>query len=308
MTRQTEVQFQSGDLRLAGTLHWPDGTGPHPALVMLQGSGAEDRDSQGYFLPIREQFLERGVAVLSWDKPGIGGSSGDWRSQTLFDRADEALDALGWLRSQPGIDPAQMGIWGHSQGGWIGPLAASQSPDVAFLIVNSGPGISPPDQDLYGVEHTLRRAGASAEEIEQGLAYMRSLHDAFSRQLPYEQGRVTLLEPGRGTPGASYFGELSEQDWAFFLRWSQRPYDPVESLERVTCPILAIFGERDPLVPAIESAEIFARALAVAGNTNVTIRVFPDGDHRICTGDSSQFEPGYLTLMGDWLSQHTRRA
>lgn len=303
--RQTEMTFQSGEVQMAGTLHWPDGEGPHPALVMLQGSGTTNRDAEGYFLPIREEFLRRGVAVLSWDKPGVGGSSGDWRLRTLFDRADEALDAIAWLREQPGIDPARVGIWGHSQGGWIGPLAASQSPDVAFLIINSGPGIGPFDQDLYGVEHTLRRDGTPEEEIAEALVFMNALHDAAVRQLPYEQVATTLLEPARGTPGATYFGELAEQDWPFFVLNAQRPYDPVASLERITCPVLALFGERDPLVPAAESAKIFERAFAVAGNTDVTIHIFPDADHRIRTGDPLAFAPGYLTLMGEWLQQHT---
>jgi pimeloyl-ACP methyl ester carboxylesterase len=200
-----------------------------------------------------------------------------------------------------------VGIWGHSQGGWIGPLAASLSPEVAFLIVNSGPGISPFDQDLYGVEHSLRRDGASQEQIDQALAFMHALHDAATQQVPYEQVMATLLEPARGTPGATYFGELAERDWDFFLLNAQRPYDPVPSLERVTCPVLAVFGERDPLVPAAESAAIFERAFAVAGNRDVTIHIFPDADHRIRTGNPPEFAPGYLTLLADWLTQHTRR-
>lgn len=120
MTTFTDVRFDSGGLSLAGTLHRPEGGGPHPALVMLQGSGPTDRDSGGYFPPLRERFLATGLAVLSWDKPGIGGSTGDWRGRTLFDRATEALVVREWLRAQAGIDPARVGIWGHSQGAGSG--------------------------------------------------------------------------------------------------------------------------------------------------------------------------------------------
>lgn len=298
------MQFQSGPVRLAGTLHLPDGTGTFPAVAMLQGSGRTDRDAEGYFLPFREAFLARGVAVLSWDKPGVGGSSGDWRLRTIHDRAEEALDAIRWLREQPEIDPKRVGLWGHSQGGWIGPLAASQSDDVALLIVNSGPGITPFDQDLYGVEHTLRRDGASEEEISDALVFMQALHDAAIRQMPYDDLAETLLVPARGTPGATYFGEMSADDWPFFVLNAQHPIDPVANLEGITCPVLAIFGERDPLVPATESAAIFERALSAAGNTDVTIKVFAGADHRIRTGNPPEFVPGYITMMADWLAAH----
>ncbi len=307
MTRQIEMRVQSDDALLAGTLHLPDGSGHYPAVVMLQGSGTTNRDAEGYFLPIRDEFLKRGLAVLSWDKPGVGESSGDWRLRTLHDRADEALDAIAWLRTQPEIDPDRVGIWGHSQGGWIGPLAASQSTDVAFLIINSGPGVGPHEQDLFGIEHSLRRDGATEEEIEQALAFMETLHDASIRQLPYAEAMATILEPARGTRGATYFGELTERDWEFFLRNAQRPYDPVPSLERITCPVLAIFGERDPLVPVARSVEIFERAFAVARNTDVTIHIFPDADHRIRTGNPLEFASGYLALMGEWLERRTQR-
>jgi len=299
-----EMRIQHGDATLVGTLHLPDGDGPLPAIIMLQGSGATNRDAEGYFLPIRETFLGRGVAVLSWDKPGIGASTGDWRTRTLHDRADEALTAIEWLSEQQEIDPARVGIWGHSQGGWVGPLATSQSSKVAFLIINSGPGVGPHEQDFFGVEHTLRRDGATEEEIEQALAFMEALHDASNRQLPYAETFATVLEPARGTRGATYFGELSEQDWQFFLRNAQHPFDPPPALERITCPVLAIFGEHDSLVPVEQSVEIFKRTLA--GNDDVTIRIFSGADHRIQVGGPLTFAPGYLDLLGDWLQQQTQ--
>ena len=98
MTHSQEVRFESGGNTLAGTLYLPSGPCPHPALVMLQGSGPTDRDSGGYFPPIRDHFLSTGLAVLSWDKPGIGESTGHWTRQTLFDRADDALAAIDFFR------------------------------------------------------------------------------------------------------------------------------------------------------------------------------------------------------------------
>jgi uncharacterized protein len=298
-----DVRFESGRLTLAGTLHRPAGPGPHPALVMLQGSGEADRDSGGYFPPIRDHFVENGIAVFSWDKPGIGGSSGDWRQRDLFDRATEAIDAVRCLRDQSGIDPARVGIWGHSQGGWVGPLAASQTPDLTFLVVNSGPGITVHAQNLYGIEHTLRRDGASEPEIVDAIAFMNAVDDAAMNARPYDEVVATILEPARGTPGETYFGEIDADLWRFFVRILSRPYDPAATLERITCPTLALFGERDVLVPAANCVPIFEAAFEKSGNSDLTIIVFPGADHRIRLGDPPDFAPGYLEAMSSWIRQ-----
>lgn len=301
MAPTEDIRFQSDGLTLAGTLHRPEGPAPHPALVMLQGSGPTDRDSEGYFPPIRDCFLDAGLAVLSWDKPGIGESSGDWRERTLFDRAQEAVDALAWLRRRPGINPRRVGIWGHSQGGWVGPLAASRDPEAAFVIVSSGPGVTAAEQDRFGIEHTLRRDGASDDDVRHALRFVDALHAAAERGLPYERAAAEVLEPARGTPWGSYFGEITAEYWTFFVRNLQHPYDPVTALAHIRCPLLAVFGERDALVPVAESVRIFRAALATAGNPDVTIRVFPGADHRIRVGDPPAFASGYLDLLRDWL-------
>ncbi|HVX31264.1 MAG TPA: alpha/beta fold hydrolase, partial [Nitrolancea sp.] len=257
MYQHDDIRFTSGGLTLAGTVYRPDGPGPHPALVMLQGSGAEDRDSHGYFPPIRDEFLANGIAVYSWDKPGIGDSSGDWHQRDLFDRANEALDAIAALRAQPGIDPARVGIWGHSQGGWIGPLAASKARDLAFLIVNSGPAVDVHEQDLFGIEQTLRRDGASEDEITEAIAFMTRVHEATIADMPYDDARLTILEPARGTAGETYFGEIYPELWQFLVLVSQNLYDPVSVLEQITCPTLALYGELDVLTPVARSVPLF---------------------------------------------------
>jgi pimeloyl-ACP methyl ester carboxylesterase len=303
MPTTEEVRFESGDSVLAGTLHLPSGSGPHPALVMIQGSGPADLDSLGYFPPIRDHFISHGLAVLSWDKPGIGESTGHWTNQTVFDRADEALAGIKWLRSHHQIDPDRVGIWGHSQGGWVGPLAASQTRDLAILIVNSGPAITFHEQDLYGIEHTLRADGASDEEIANALQWLRRVHDAANRGAPYSEVASQLFDSARGTRAFEYFDEVEPDLWHFFVINSQRPYDPVPSLEQITCPILAIFGESDPLVPAAQSAEAFEALRETAPDRDVTVRIFPGANHRIRSGDPNGFAPGYLEMMTDWIWQ-----
>lgn len=153
----------------------------------------------------------------------------------------------------------------------------------------------------------MRRDGHDEELIARGLAFVRAFHAAARRAAPYAEVAATTLDPARGTPWGDYFGPLGAEDWPFFVRNEQHPYDPVAALERITCPILALFGERDILVPAARSAQEFERALARAGNRDVTIRVFPEADHRIRVGDPPQFAPGYLDLMGAWLRQRAGR-
>jgi pimeloyl-ACP methyl ester carboxylesterase len=301
MTVTEEVRFECGENVLAGTLHVPTGLGPHPALVMIQGSGPTDRDSEGYFPPIRDHFLSHGLAVLSWDKPGIGDSTGHWTQQSLFDRADEALSGIEWLRKHEHIDPERVGLWGHSQGGWVGPLAASQTRDLAILIVNSGPTITAHEQDLYGIEHTMRADGASEEEIANACRFLRQVHNEAIRGTPYPEVASQLLDGARGTPAFEYFGEVDLDLWHFFVINSQRPYDPVPPLEQITCPILAIFGEADPLVPAELSAKTFEALRATVPVRDITVRMFPGANHRIRTGDPNGFAPGYLETMTDWI-------
>lgn len=296
-----------GHTTLAGALYLPEGPGPHPAIAMLQGSGADDRDSWGYFHPIRDAFLGAGLAVLSWDKPGVGESTGDWREQTFFDRADEARAALGWLRTRNEIDAARTGVWGHSQGGWIAQIVAGSDPDLAFAIINSGPGVGVEAQDLYGIEHTLRGAGGNDADARLARAYMDRIHTAARAGMPYDTFMREVLEPARDTPGFGYFDEVDPGMWGFLVRNLARPYEPVAALEKITCPVLAIFGERDSLVPVDESVRIFQRALETAGNADVTIRVFPEADHRIRTGDPNGFADGYLETMVDWLRARVQR-
>ncbi len=298
------VRIPFGDIVLAGTLHRPvtASDGPIPALVMLQGSGPSDRESWGYFPPIRDAFLGCGVVVLSWDKPGIGESTGNWTEQTFFDRAGEAAAALRFLRTQPGIEPQRTGIWGHSQGGWIGPQVASRDSDLSFLIVNSGPGVNVHAQDLYGIEHTLRKNHASEVEIREALAFMEAMHDAAIAGMSFPEVNAALLRPAEGTAGGTYFGEISPELWRFLCLNAQKLFEPVDALEKISCPTLALFGEEDPLVPVATSIDIFEAAFARPGAPSLTVCVFPGADHRIGAGIAGEFAPGYLETMSEWLT------
>lgn len=309
MTEQSrlDVNLAWAGITLAGTLHLPVAPPPHPAVLMLQGSGPANRDGGDYFPPIRDAFLARGIAAFSFDKPGIGGSTGDWRHYALFDRVDQAQAAIAFLRAHEAVDADRVGVWGQSQGGWMVQLIAARMPGLAFAIANSGPGIPPREQNHYGCEHTMRAAGRPEEEIARAVAFIDALDAAAARGDDYTTVERELLAPAREASWNEYFTIDNATDWEFMCRFAADRYEPAAALAQVRCPFLAIFGELDPLLPAWESAQIYGKALRDGGNTDATIVVFPQGNHRIRVDDGSAFATGYLDLLADWSAHRVRR-
>lgn len=298
--QQQDIVFGWDTIALAGTLHLPAGPPPHPAVLMLQGSGAADRDADGYFVPLREAFLRRGIAVFSFDKPGCGASTGDWREYALQGRTGQALAALDALRAHAALDPARIGIWGQSQGGWLVQILAARLPALPFAIANSGAAIGVEAQDRAGCAHTMRAEGKSEEDIASALAFIDAVHAAARRGEEYATVEPTLIGPARGQSWYGYLTFDEAAHWAGTRRFVAERYDPEATLRDVRCPLLAIFGARDVLVPAWESAMIYDRALRATGNQDTTLMIFPQGNHRIRNEETGEFCTGYLDLLGDW--------
>lgn len=156
--RVEDVTFANGATHLAGTLMTPLTAGPHAALVLAHGSGPQDRNGT---LPFARFLVRHGLAILTFDKRGVGASQGDWRKASF-----EILAAVAFLRSRPNVDAKRIGLFGVSQGGWVGPLAASRSRDVALVVSVSGPGVTPGEQMLDMIEAELR--GGRAARIAPG--------------------------------------------------------------------------------------------------------------------------------------------
>lgn len=308
-TTARDLSFDWRGLTLAGTLHLPPGDAPFPAVVMMQGSGPTDRDSGGYFPQIRDVFVGRGLAVYSFDKPGIGGSTGDWHDYALHDRADQARAALDIVAGQPEIDAGRVGVWGHSQGGWVVQIVASGRPDLPFAVVSAGPGIDVREQDRYSFEVMLRSLGLEDPHVERAVATLDAIHGAAMRGDDYAAVDRDLIAPLRGEP---WYERLPEDErnlldsaamWGLTRRIIQEAYDPPSALERISCPLLAVFGSLDPLLPALESAGIYCASLARAGNHDATIVVFPGANHRMLVEETGELTGGYLDLLGDWVAR-----
>ncbi len=302
-TARHDIALAWHGITLAGTLHLPPAPPPHPAILMLQGSGPADRDADGYFPPIRDAFLRRGIATLAFDKPGCGGSTGDWRDYALAGRTDQSLAMLDWLRAHSAIDPARVGVWGQSQRGWLVQILAARLPDLACAVANSGAAIGVEAQDRAGCAGTMRGEGESEDDIAHALALIDALHAAALRDDDYATIEASLIAPARGRPWYGYLALDDAADWAGSSRFVAERYAPEEALRRIRCPLLALFGARDVLVPAWESAAIYDRALRAAGNRDVTLAIFPQGNHRIRIEETGAFCPGYLALLGDWVAR-----
>jgi uncharacterized protein len=298
-----QVTFESQGTKLSGDVRRPAGDGPFPAVAFVDGSGPAERDS---FDEEAEVLAAAGFASLCWDKPGCGASGGDWRDQSLQDRAAEALAAVACLAAQEGVDPTRVALLGGSQGGWVGPLAASRSPTVAAVVSLSGPGVSPYRQEAYRVEHLLRHAGAAEDQVAEAVAFF---HHRAARLRRGDDLEDVLAEQLRHRD-APWYPALGDDGVVEHLAFMARiyDYDPVPALERVTCPVLAIWGQRDLYVPVAASVERFAVALGRAGNGSFRLEVVADADHGLrlpASGgeDRGPRIPDLMDMVIGWLGR-----
>jgi len=282
-----EVRFRGGEGMLAGTLFLPSGAEPHPAVVFFHGSGPQTRDS--YLRHFAARFARAGMAALIYDKRGTGASEGtEWmKSSAKFsDLARDGLAGVALLRQRSEIDAARIGVWGLSQGAWLGPLAAAQSADVAFVVMLSGGGVSPSEQELYDDEVKLRALGYSEADVAEALALLR-LGDDFVRDGRDETWtRVQeSLAAARQRPWFRYLDKfplvLPREAW---WHGNELDYDPRPTLRQVRVPTLVILGASDLSTPTAETARRIESAFGGGATKNLTITVLPGADHALQLG------------------------
>ncbi len=316
--REEAVHFVSGKVTLAGTLVLPGGSERHSAVVLFHGSGAQSRD-----LSTARWFAAQGVAALAYDKRGVGESTGNFRAVPFMELCDDGLAGIEFLKSRKEIEAKRIGVWGLSQGGWLGPLAASRSSDVSFVIAVSGPGVSPGEQMIVYYANELRAQGVPESDVREASAVRRDIWNYMSNENGYEKVKAEL-EQAR-TKG--WFGEAKvQQDDSFgtlptpaelskqpahSAQWFKQEavYDPVPALRALKVPALFLFGNQDQLIPVAESVTIIKRVLADGGHHDFTIREFPNDDHgmRLTTGErNGEIDPEYLKTMRGWLATHVR--
>jgi uncharacterized protein len=304
------VTFTNGDVALSGTLMLPAAARPVAAIVLFHGSGPEPRN-----LEMARWFAEQGVAALTYDKRGVGGSTGDFRTVPFMDLHLDGLAGVAFLKRRRDIDASRVGVWGLSQGGWLGPLAASRSNDVAFVIAVSGPGVSPGEQMVFYYANQLRAQGVPEADV-QAMTMLRrhvwqSVHD--SHDLAVVRSRI---EGARAKTAdvhvKAQLDNLSQTTKHAGSLWitQEMNYDPVIALRRLKVPILFLFGEDDRLVPVDDSVQIIRDTLTSTHHPDFTIRTFPGADHAMHVADpdgSRRPAAEYLSAMRDWLRPRVSR-
>jgi dienelactone hydrolase len=283
------VTFANGDVRLAGVLRLPAGPGPHPALVFVHGSG---RGTRGQYPDEADHFARHGIAVLAFDKRGCGESTGDWRQADFDEFTADVLAAVGHLRRDRRIRADKIGLWGVSQAGWVIPLAASRSEEVAFIVPIAGAAVTPAEQELWRQRQNLEYLGVPKRfiELERKVAMLGYDWERLNRL-----GRMPIPQP------------FQDDRLNMF-------HDAPAVIRQVHQPVLAVFGGLDTLTPPHESAALWADALRQRGHDDYSVRLFPRGSHGLWDGGKtgSPLEllqeyrrvPGYYDTMVKWVHHH----
>jgi hypothetical protein len=284
-----EIEFTRDGVTLSGSIWVRHLAPPLATVVMHPGSGPADRDNDGYFVPLRNALVGAGYAVASFDKRGVGRSTGDWHEAPIETQATDLIAAVDVLSGEDELAGVPIGLFGHSQGGWVVLETAGRRGDTSFVIVNSGPGVTPAAQERHAALIALQRAGASPAEVETGLARYDEM--------------VGLARAG------ATFEEMSErEDLALFApddpgRWnlwmSILDYDPKPALRKIKAPILTLWGGSDAIVPVDDSLVVFRAAIPP---TRLAVEVLAGADHRIQVGEPASLAPGYVEKVLAFLS------
>ncbi len=324
-----EVSYQNGEITLAGTLTLPRGAGPFPAALLLTGSGPQNRDEEilGHkpFLVLADHLTRSGVAVLRVDDRGVGGSTGDVQEATTADFAEDALAGVRFLRAHPKIAADRVGLVGHSEGALVAPLAASRSPEVAFVVLLAGPGVPGREVLARQTELIARADGAQGERLDEILALQREavevllsdadpearaerLRDVVRRQLRLAPAAAQL----EGEAVEAYVEQAVESSLAPWFRFFLT-YDPRPALRQVKVPVLAVNGALDLQVDPAQNLPEVGRALLDGGNLDVTLRQLPGLNHLFQTAGTGSpleyarieetFSPRALSIISRWLAE-----
>ena len=260
-TRSEPIEIENEGDRILGRLHLPAGDGPHPAIVLIHGSG--DCSSRwGTFVSF---FVDLGMAVVAYDKRGVGVSEGDWREGSYDVLAEDAARFVDALGDRSDIDRTRIGLMGHSEGGWVAPITAAKRAHVAFVLVRVGPAVSFPDVVQYQNHDLVSMRGRSARELAAWDRLYEIVTNGIRNSEPYEtmQENLEPLRTQGWLPGWDPSGNLLSQfqrEWEFYLRNAN--HKPAEVLSTLRAPVLWFLGEADLNVETASTVAVLDKSLA----------------------------------------------
>ena len=293
--RSEEVVFDNASapgVRLAGTLTLPEGAGPFPAAILITGTGPQDRDEtiEGHksFAIWADALTRRGVAVLRFDDRGVAASTGNFGAATQRDFASDVKAAFDWLAARPDIDPARVGLIGHSEGASFAHLAMEDGLRPAWLVTLAGPAVSGGETIQEQQRRIATAAGLPPEEVERSNAFQRRVMAAVAANAD-DAGAVrreveaVLLERGRTPEEAAQIAAVMSGDWyRGMVAWN-----PADAIRATRVPMLAVYGGKDLQVPADQNAPVLSR-------------LKPDADVVVLPGLNHLFQPAETGLMAEY--------
>lgn len=329
---EEEVTFtnQKHNVTLKGTLTRPRGQGPFAAVVLISGSGPQDRDESllGHrpFLVLADALTRRGIAVLRFDDRDFTQPSATFQA-TSEELSEDVLAGVEFLRSRPEMAAARIGLLGHSEGGMIAPMLAAQERNIAFVVMIAGPGL-PGDQILQmQAERLLRHSGVDEDTLQQELARSRQAHEIIQTEPDNEAALkkiAALFQESIAAAGeeerAAAEAMFDRQAKLLVTPWFRYliAYDPRHALSRVACPVLAVIGEKDSQVPPRENLPIIKAALEEGGNQDFVVRELAGLNHLLQPCESGMvdeyatiettIDPDALDLISDWIVNHSGAA
>ena len=329
---EEEVTFRNtgADITLAGTLTKPKGDGKFPAVVMISGSGPQDRNEEvmGHkpFLIISDYLTRQGIAVLRYDDRGVGKSTGNFGLSTSKNFATDVHSALEYLRSRDDIDLSNLGLIGHSEGGLIAPMVAAKEPKLKFIVLLAGTGERGVDILKKQQELILKANGMSDEDLTEVLKDNAIMFNLILEKDDVGKVRQEVKEFIMGrlkdNPSFNSSGLTDEQFADSQAKQLANPwmleflkYDPYPTLKKVKCSVLAVNGEKDLQVP-VENLEFIAKGLKEGKNKDVTTKAFPNLNHLFQEANSGSpneyaaisqtFSPEVLEFMSSWILQRVK--
>ena len=298
--REIPLSWTVNGASLAGTLTLPSGPGPFPTVIVVQGSGSLDR--RGRMARAHATALpQHGIAVLTYDKRGMGSSTGSWRTQSFADLADDVVGGFQALLSRPEVDRERIGILGHSQGGWIAPLAAERV-QPAFLVIVSGTPLTPLEQGVSIHEAASRGRGMSEPDLNESSTLLRQIYQVVATNQGAE-AIAARIEEARGRPWFDPEAHALPPDSSTNRRYLHHlpfDFDVTRYLTAYSGPLFVVNGGKDLLVPAARSQEGFR---TIRGTRPTRLLLMPEVGHSLSPSERGTPVPEYWAALVEWVGQ-----